>query len=331
MASSKSTTSWLQTKTVGKLYVPAKPRTSVEPVRDALDKSERIISDLDRAGPGALELLYLFDQIEQDLHALGEQDADLRVEMSRFEAIQGQLRRRRRRFLNQVGQGLVEERQQVAAPRSRWWWYLDDAAARDRRRTWVRVVAGVAAAGLVLTGAWLAYGRFLAPPPEVRMAFRRIEAGKFQVEEGDTRQALAEFDAATQLMPEDPEAWLWRGVLHDQLGEQADAQSAFKAAESLYETDFNFILNRARIYLESGNVESAQADVEAARALDPTSGWVYYLRAGVAARTGNYDAAVDDLQRAAELADTDGNTRLQGMATTQRAQLMRMLPIQTPQ
>ncbi len=328
--SSKCTTNLHPTKTVGKLYIPSKTRTPADRVREALDQAEHAISNLSDAGPRALELLHLFDQIDQELHQLEQRNVDVRVERTRFETIQRQLEHRKQCFLNQASRALKEERDGIEPARTDWWWYLDEAAAEQRRRRWRQVAAGVAAVIFLLAGAWLAYKQFLAPPPEVSKAFRSMEAGRSQVAEGNLRAALEAFDAATELTPDDPEPWLWKGALHDQFGEPAEAEEAFAAAKPLYETSFGFVLNRGRIYLQSGDVGKAKADVKAAIDLNPTSGWGYYLRAGIAVREGDYEAALADLDLAAELARENGDQRLQAMATTQRAQLIKMRPLPTP-
>jgi tetratricopeptide (TPR) repeat protein len=316
---------------VGKLYVPSQARTPVDRVREALDQAERATSNSREANPQALELLHLFDQIHRELHELEQRDVDVRVERSRFEAVQRQLDLHKRRFLTKMGSTLEEEREKVEPAQARWWWYLDAAAAKQRRQRFRRVAAGASAVIVLLIGVWLAYKRFLAPPPEVSQAFRRMETGRSQVTNGNLQAALEDFDAATELTPDDPEPWLWKGVLHDQLGEPAKAENAFATAEPLYETASGFVLNRGQIYLQAGDLEKAKADAGTAIDLDPRSGWGYYLRAGIAVAEGNYDASLADLERAAELAGKNGNGRLQALAASRRAQLMQMRPISPPE
>ena len=315
---------------MSKLYVTSQAHTPLDGVRQALDRAKRATSDITDADLGPVELLHLFDQIEDMLEQLEQQDVDVRVERAQFESVQRQLDRRKGKFLRCVGQALAEERSRIEPARSHWWWYLDQAAGKQRRRRLRRVAAGTVAVIVVLVAAWLAYQEFLAPPPEVGQAYRRMEAGKAHLAEGDIRGALEAYTAATALTPDDPEPWLWKGVLHDQLGEQAGAREAFAIAERLYETSFDFMLNRGRVYLQSGNVEKARADAQAAIEENPTLGWGYYLRAGVAVREGDQQAALADLEQAIELAQERGNGSLEAMAITQRAQLIQMGSIPTP-
>lgn len=310
---------------MGKLYVPSKARTPTDRVRQVLSRAETNISSLRGSGPEALQLLHQFDQIADDLSELKRHNVDVRVESTKFEALQCQLEDRKRRFLREAGMALQEQRARIEPARSRWWWYLDEAGARERRRTLLRVGAGAAAVLALLTVAWLAYQRFLAPPPEVGQAFRRMEAGMDQIAEGELHGALAAFEAATELTPDDPEPWLWNGVVHNQLDEVDEAENAFDAARDLYDTPFDFALNRGRAYLQAGNTERAQSDLERAIGLNPDSGWSYYLRAGIAVRKGNHDAALADLDRAATLAQENGDSQLAALASTQRAGVMNSL------
>jgi tetratricopeptide (TPR) repeat protein len=317
---------------VSKLYVPTKARTPADRVRQLLSQAEKDVSNLRGAGSDPLQLLHAFDQIEDGLSHLERRDVDVRVERTNFEAIQRQLRDRKRRFLKEAGGTLQEERRRIEPARSRWWWYLDQAAAKERWRRLRRLGTGGATVLALLAVAWLAYKRFLAPPPEVGQAYRQMELGRRQVEEEDFRGALTAFKAASELTPDDPEPWLWKGVIHDKLNGSGAAQNAFEIARRLYDTPFDFILNRGRVYFQAGDVEQAEADVETAMQLNPDSGWCYYLRAGIAVRNGDPGAALDDLNRATTLAEENGDAQLQALANTQIAGLMKRLPaiIETP-
>jgi tetratricopeptide (TPR) repeat protein len=311
---------------MGKLYVPSKSLTPVDRVREALDEAERGLSNMHDAGPQALQLLHLFDQISRDLETLEREGVDVRVERSRFQMIQSRLERRKHRFLKEVDDALEPARAQVGPVPTQPWWYLDKAAIRQRRRTLLRVGAAAMTLIAVLTLAWLGYQHFLAPPPAVRQALRRVDTGQARVEDGELEAALEDFQAAAQLTPENPEPWLWQGVLYDGLDEIDKAQGAFDVAQSLYDTSLDFYLNRGRIYMQAGQLQKAENDTDTVLADNPQSGWAYYLRAGIRFRRGDYDRALADLDRAAEVAEEAGDTRLVALARAQQAQVLQMAP-----
>lgn len=315
---------------MGKLYVQSKARTRIDRLRLELDQAERVTSELGNGTARAFDLLHLLDSIEERLSDLEARDADVRVERVRFEGVQRQLRNKRRDLVSETRDDIADARAGIETTDCGWWWFIDEIVARERRRTWLRrVIAGVAVV-LLFAAAWFAYERFVAPPPEVRQAYRYIESGRLAVDEGNTVEALTKFESAGELTPNDPEPWLWSGALQTKLGRSGAAEILFQKAQALYATRFDFVLNRGRVYLESGQPERAQADVDTAIALEPDSGWGYYLRAGVAVRKGDYGTALDDLQRAIDLADENGNGRLQTMAASQRARLAQMYPSAAP-
>jgi tetratricopeptide (TPR) repeat protein len=222
------------------------------------------------------------------------------------------------------------ERVAVHPDRARWWWFVDEAVAEQRKRQLRRGLSWGLVLVFVCAAAWLVYDRFIAPPPEVRESFRLSAAGEGLVEEGDLRAALAEFEAAATLTPDDPMLWTWQGVIHSRLGEPDDAREAFDTARSLHETDVDFLLNRGLIYLQVGDVDAAGADVEQIMAMDPQAASAYYLRSSVALERGDFAAAVADLERTAELAQEAGDTQLEATARVQRAMVMQMWTAQQP-
>jgi tetratricopeptide (TPR) repeat protein len=311
---------------VGKLYVSAQAQTSVDGVREELDQAQRLLDGLEQDGRQPIQLLHRLDRVREGLQKLESQGADLRVERTRFETLLQQVRRQRRSIVRSCRSSIEVERAEVEPEASRWWWFLDQTVARERREAWVRRIGRGVALMALLAAAWLAYQRFLAPPPEVRQAYRHIESGKAAVDEGDYAAAAVDFELARELTPENPEPWLWGGVLCERTAGCTEADSLFEPARTLYPSRFDFFLNRGRVYLESGDPDQARADVDTAIELNPSSGWGYYLRAGVNVRRADYAEALDDLQLAADLAEQHGQSRLHGMAVTQRAQLLRMHP-----
>jgi tetratricopeptide (TPR) repeat protein len=309
---------------MAKSFVPSTAHTPADRVRKALDEAEVGVSRVRGAGPRVLKLLHLLDLADDALAELEASDVDVRAERVRFETVQRQLGNQMRRFVAEAGQSLHEERAAVRPDQARWWWFLDEAVARQRGRRLRRGLIGIAVAAFLLTAAALAYDRFIAPPPEVREAYQLGVQGQALVEEGDLRAALKEFGAAIALTPDDPDPWIWSGVIHTQLGELEDAQVAFEKARSLYDSDLDFLLERGLAYVRVRDLDAASADAERAIREYPDLGYPYYLRASIGTEAGDYAAAVADLEQAAELAQANGNTQLEATARTQRAMVIQL-------
>jgi tetratricopeptide (TPR) repeat protein len=310
--------------TMGKHFVPYEARTPAGLIRDTLSDVERMLPNLRGAGSDVLKLLHLLDQAEGALAELDAAGADVRAERARFGTVQARLRRYQRRFLVEAGVALQEERVAVQPDRARWWWFLDEIVAQERKQQLRRGLKWAVVAILFLAAAWLAYDRLLAPPPKVREAREHSAVGERLVQEGDLQAALAEFEAAVALCPDDPQGWLWLGVIHSELDEPDEAESAFATARSLYETGYDFLLDRGQLYLRARNLEAASADTEQAILENPDSARGYYARSFVFESQRDYAAAVADLERAAELAHEAGDAQLEAAARVQLAMVMQL-------
>lgn len=311
---------------MGKHFVANEPRTPADDLRKMLEKAESLVTNLRSAGPEAIELLRLLDRSAVALEELESIGADARPERVRFETVQRRLSRHKRRFVAGVKSSLEEERATIQPARERWWWYLDEALAEERRKRLRRILIWVAAVIVLVAALGVIYDSFLAPPPEVRLAYRHALAGEGQVREGNLEGALDEFEAAIALTPDEAEYQLWVGVLRAELDEPG-AEAALEAARSMYSSSAGFSLERARLYRAVGNYEAALADVEQAVAAMPDSGWPYYERALIHQGMGDLNAALDDLEKADELAGEAGDSRLQAFARYQRGLLL-MSPLQ---
>lgn len=315
---------------MGKFFVPSTSHTPADRLRESLDKIERMMPNLRGTGAQVLKLAHMFDQAAEALAELEEAGMDVRAERVRFESAQRQLRRRRDQFLAEAGAELEKERAAVRPHRDHRWWFLDEERAQQRMRQLRKGLIGGLIGLALLAVAWLAYNRFLAPSPQVRKAFQHSTTGETLVGEGDLRAAMAEFEAATALTPDDPDLWIWQGVLHSALGEPDKAETAFETARVLSESELDFLLSRSLTYLRTGNLDAASTDVEQAIRENPDAARAYYIRASVFTEQGDFAAAIEDLERTADLARAAGNVQLEASARMQRAMVMQMFMAQPP-
>ena len=302
--------------------IPPRPHTRLDEVRDALDEIEARLPSLRGAGPAAVDLLVLFDRVAETLDRLEEAGADVRAERGRLDAAWRALQGRARIFLKEAGPRLQEQRRRMEGADLRPWWFLDRFYAEQQRRGLLRKGLFGLVGVLVLALAWLGYERFLAPPPEVRQALYHADQGQGWVEQGDLERALAEFETAAALTPDDVEMWLWVGVLRQRLGDPEGAEEAFRRAREQGLEEWEFRFQRGTLLLQIGDLAAAMDDAESAVELAPEWGYGYYLRASVRAMKGEIEAALADYQRAASLAHAAQDDQLEAMARAQIAFLL---------
>ncbi len=321
---------------MGRYFFSAEAHTPANDVREALSDAERLAANLRKAGPQVVELLGLFDEIARGLEDLKAAGMDVRVEQSRFETVQSQLDRHKGRFLARAGKAFREAREAARPDREQWWWFVDEEWAQERRQKLRRaLIMGAVVVGLLVVVGVL-YQLFLAPSPEKRAAWRSESRGEYLArEEKDFEAALVEFEAASALLPDDPEYWVWIGVLRLELGDAEGAEEALTTARSLYPADVYFLLKRAEIYGDVGDLDAAIADADQAILEDPDLAWAYYTRHSIHLERGDPWSALDDLEKADELAQESGDLQLQAVARAERAMVMQMisaspLPTQTP-
>jgi tetratricopeptide (TPR) repeat protein len=259
---------------------------------------------------------------------------DVRVERARFETVQLRLERHKGRFLAQASRAFGKAREAAQPDRDRWWWFVDEELAQERRQRLRRtLIIGAVVVGLLVVAGVL-YELFLAPSPEERAAFRSESRGEYLIrEEKDLAAALVEFEATSVLLPDNPEYWVWIGVLRLELGDEEGAEEALAAARSLYPANVYFLLKRAEVYRDVGDLDAAIADADRAILEDPNLAWAYYTRHSIHLERGDLQSALADLEQTDELAQESGDLQLEAVARYQKALVMQMIsasPLPTP-
>lgn len=284
----------------------ARARTLADDLRDDLGRCETWAAQIG-AGADGLELLRLLDRVSDEMERLEQRGVDLRAERGRLEAVLGQLARRDKALVAQVGAALAKQRPDGA----RWWWYLDERLAAARRRTLKRAVVGTLLGLSLLLGLYWLYERFLAPPPHIRRANDLVFAGEQLIIEGNIEQAIQQFEAATASNPEQVEAHMWLGVLYRATDDELRADAAFEQARLLLNDEIRFLFQRGMFYLLLGDTDAANKDALASieRAPDQPEG--YFLLGNIAEHLGDMELAVASFQQADQCADKVGNVELQ--------------------
>ncbi len=122
----------------------------------------------------------------------------------------------------------------------------------------------------------------------------------------DSGQALADFNKAISLRPDNAEAYYNRGLLYQSQHQHQFAIDDFSAALGLTTQKSDLFVARALSYLATGDAKSAASDLDEAVQLDPQSlkGWA--SRGLAYERLGQKDKAAGSYAKALNINDKYG-------------------------
>lgn len=132
------------------------------------------------------------------------------------------------------------------------------AAQRTRRRIGIGGGAVLATAALVFAGT-------------VVTANSAAGSAQGPSEQGQTDEALARLDRATDRVPWYPEFWSERGKVLAEAGRFEEAAASFDKALSLYPVGFPYLMNRARIAARIDEPQEVRQRFERLMELDPVA------------------------------------------------------------
>jgi tetratricopeptide (TPR) repeat protein len=290
-------------------------------LRDALDKAERQVVQLDPAN--IEDFLVLLDEIEQMFHGLAETQADVRPEEGRWESLLNRLSTSPGPLVNAAARagGLAQLRKNHP-PAESFWWHLDAEIVRRRARSIRRAV--IATGSIVAITAFVLWAlNFFFPPDPKAVLISNVNSdiGQLILEE-NWEAALLVVEQAQQTLPDDPELLIWEGVLAEQVGDQVRAQESFGLAqEVLADAPANFWLLVGNRRLEVGNLDGAQQAGEEALALEPENPQATFLLGGVAELRGDNATAIEMFNRTFDQAEAD-NPQLAVIARVRMGNLL---------
>lgn len=117
---------------------------------------------------------------------------------------------------------------------------------------------------------------------------------------GDLVEAMADFDSAAELAPDDPDIRFYRGVAYLQSGDPDKAVAELDRAIEDGLPNAAAYAARARAHFLRLDLEQSRLDVEAALRLDPQDALALAGRGEIALSQGRYRDAVRDLSAAIE-------------------------------
>jgi|CZKC01.1.fsa_nt_gi tetratricopeptide (TPR) repeat protein len=132
--------------------------------------------------------------------------------------------------------------------------------------------------------------------------------GLAYADRADREHALADFDAAIRIKPDNGQALVARGNFYRFLGEETKAHADYNAAIAVPippEARARPYLDRSRAYLAKGDLTSALTDLNTANRLDPSIREVYELRGDIYYRRKDFHSAIDEFSGALKLNPKD--------------------------
>jgi len=140
------------------------------------------------------------------------------------------------------------------------------------------------------------YDRAIRLNPNDYYAF--YNRGLAYADRGDPPQAVADFTVAIRLRPKDSDAYLQRGVIALNTHRLDEALADFNTAHELSPNDPWPLANRGIIYAWKKDEVRARQDLKAVRAADPTNFVLLHGEAILAMGARDYDTAVARLSEA---------------------------------
>jgi len=295
-------------------------------LRRRLDRAERQLPSL-KAGELAAYLRSL-DRLQELMETLAAEAADLRPEMTRWLDLQARLGARAGQLVKlAAAEGGFAALRAANPPAVGGWWRLDELLAAERKRSWTRVLAVLAAIALLLALAAFVYTRWLAPSPAVVMVMSTLNDVEQFAIEGNWDAAAAVVETALQEQPNDPDLLIWAAVIAEQRGEAALAADYQERAASALGNPLQLQLTLGMRRLQAGDADGAAAAAQTAQALDPSEPQATFLLASVAELRGQTQAALALFQQTADLAETRNNPQLTVIARMRYGMLLQQFPV----
>jgi tetratricopeptide (TPR) repeat protein len=310
------------------------PPTKAAEFRKLLKTLDNRISRLADLSPeNALEILALFDRVDDGMAELQGRGMNLASELGQLETLSAQFERKSALFIRRIGGPVVL--QQARAGRnpgkSHWWWYVDESLARESKQQALRWLKILGLAGAVLLVAVLLYRKFLAPDPAVQASYGYRQSAENAILGGNFEAALDDVENAIANTPDYPELYVLRGVIQGKLDQPEAASQSFEIARQKYETDDLFYNQRTVIYLMLADAQAALADVQTALEINPDSAYSYLYMAQAYELQGEIVKAIESYEQADALAEKSGDAQLQAIIRVSLSTAYQSLGFPTPE
>ena len=283
--------------------VESNARTPITFLREALDKAERLVVQVN--GATIVELLNLLDSIDQQFETL-EGQSDLRSEQNRWDGILSRINSKPDPIVHaaHVAGGMAKLRA-ANPPATNFWWRLDEEVQRRRVKSIRSFITTMVTVIVLAVGGYYGINYFFPPNPEAVLMVETNNSLDRLIVEHRWQDALEIVQAARVQLPDNPELMVWEAVINEQIGNDAAATAALvEANQALPDEPVKVLVYLGNSRLRAGDIAGAQAAGEEALELDPNDPQVYFLLGGVAETAGDVAAAIDYFEKTYQLAET---------------------------
>lgn len=308
--------------------------TPADELRDLLEGSERLAVNLSGSGPDqAVRLLDWLDRIALLLPELEADGVNLQAERGRWQAVQGSVKRHSRDLLAEMkatgGLAAARSRRSSPPPAANWWWQIDGILAAERKRKMLTWAAAVGIVLVLLFGGYWLFNRLFPVDPVVAAVYRHRSDAEQYVALGELEPALASYEAAATLDPDDPELLAALVALYAATGREADAEAALARLRPLLpeaEVDAYLAAAYAGVHL----LDQAMTYAEQALAVAPDLVAALITAADVSQALGRQAEAMAYLRRADAAAGEQNLIQMQAVIRMRLAQVMQQPMMNTP-
>jgi hypothetical protein len=296
-------------------------RTPITNLREALDKAERLVVQVD--SHSVAEFLTLLDNIDQQFEALEGNDFDLRPEQSRWESLLNRINRQPNAIVRAANvAGGMEKLRAEHPPAESFWWHLDKEVTQRRLLAIRRLIITVVSVVVIVVGGYWAINFFFPPNPDAVLMVETNSSLDRLITEERWQEALDLVQAVRAQLPTNAELMVLEVVLNERLGNQDAAAAALaEAQQALADRPVELLIHLGNNRLRTGDIEGALAAGEEAVQLDPNDPQVYFLLGGIAEAQGDIPLAVSYFEQTFELAESS-NPQLAVIARVRMGSLL---------
>lgn len=272
-------------------------------LRDALDSAEKLVVSVNQET--VEELLVTLDRIDQMLNELSQDPIDLRPEEVRWRSLQNRIHSKPVAVARAAAKaGGMQKLRAQHPPAEGEWWYLDRLVVERRRKSTIRLITTVLIIVGVLGGLYWAVNTLFPPDPDAVLMVDTTAQIDIYVRNQEWEQALELVNQRLQQLPEEAELWIWKTVLHEQLGEaEAASQAKTEAQGILSDNPGQFWVALGNTRFRVGNIDGAEQAGQEALAINDEDPQAYFLLGGAAEARGDIGTALEMFNKTYELAE----------------------------